>query len=625
METYTDIMQNREGLEEEQKIRQKVEKKWKYIISGAVLLFWYTGGFLAYMIENSAVTLNPVKCFGAGLSAIGIKCMILTGIVLIVLTVVISMKGREGTAGEDVERNFAYSNQGTYGTAGFMSEEEREKVLAADKDIRKVDGIILGSSLEDGKIISLPKDSRLNRNFAVCGSQGSMKSRAFARNMILQCVKRGESMFITDPKSELYEDTAYYLEQNGYLVKQYNLIHHECSDAWDCLAEIDGSGVTEDLGDINGELIDVFVDVVIRNTTDKFDHFYDNTEMDLLKALCLYVYHEYAPGHKTFAEAYKLLLYNSLEKLDAIFENLPLEHPARGPYQLFAKAEKVKGNAVLGLGTRLQIMQNKKIRILTSTKDIDLELPGKQKCAYFCITSDQDSTYDMLATLLVSFLFIKLVRLADMQTDRKLPVPMYMILDEMPNIGVIPGITKKVATARSRGIGVCMLFQNLPQFQNRYPDNQWEELLGGCDTSLFLGCNDMTTATYYSERSGDVTVGVSTVRKSLHTLRITDYVPEYGESFGVGKRKLLLPDEIMRFPVDEALVIVRGQKVLRVKKVDYTKNPEAKKFKGMKAVEHVPEWRKRPETEYGEMFLEIAEKGKMEDEKAAILRLEDLF
>lgn len=488
------------------------------------------------MLANSVVTLDPVTCLLAGLSMTGMKCMIFTGVIFVVLAVGISLKGKEGISGEDEERNFAYSNQGTYGTAGFMTEEERKKVLAADKDIRKVDGIVLGSSIEDGKIISLPKDSRLNRNFAVCGSQGSMKSRAFARNMILQCVKRGESMFITDPKSELYEDTACYLEQNGYLVKQYNLIHHDCSDSWDCLAEIDGSAAGDDLGDISGDLIDVFVDVVIRNTTDKFDHFYDNTEMDLLKALCLYVYHEYKPGHKTFAEAYKLLLHNSLEKLDAIFEN-------------------------------------------------------------FCITSDQDSTYDMLATLLVSFLFIKLVRLADIQPDRKLPVPVYMILDEMPNIGIIPGITKKVATARSRGIGVCMLFQNLPQFQNRYPDNQWEELLGGCDTSLFLGCNDMTTATYFSERSGDVTVGVSTVRKNLHTLRMTDYVPEYAESSGVGKRKLLLPDEVMRFPLDEALVIIRGQKVLKVKKFDYTKNPEAQRFVAVKAVEHMPEWKKKVKEE----------------------------
>ncbi len=564
------------------------------------------------MLTQSRITLNPVSCLAAGFSLTGVKCMGLLAAGSILIGIGISQRGKEGSAGEDEERNFTYSRQGTYGTAGYMSPEERGQVLAEDSDIRKVDGIVLGTDPDTEKVISLPADSRLNRNFAICGSQGSMKSRAFVRNMILQCVKRGESMFITDPKSELFEDTAAYLEQNGYLVKQYNLIHHECSDAWDCLAEIEGG------------LTDIFVDVVIRNTTDKFDHFYDNTEMDLLKALCLYVYQEYPEGKRTFAEAYKLLLYNSLEKLDAIFENLPVTHPARGPYQLFAKAEKVKGNAVLGLGTRLQIMQNELIQKLTSTKDIDLTLPGKQKCAYFCITSDQDSTYDMLATLLVSFLFIRLVRLADSQPDRKLPVPVYMILEEMPNIGIIPSFTKKLATARSRDIGVCMIYQNIPQLQNRYPDTQWEELLGGCDTALFLGCNDMSTATYFSERSGDVTVGVSSIRKSLQTLRVMDYVPEFAESASVGKRKLLLPDEILRFPLSEALVIIRGQKVLKVKKFDYTKNPEALKFQAVKATDHVPEWRKK-ENEKETPVEEEGFWGKNDGEEEKVLKLEDLF
>ena len=78
---------------------------------------------------------------------------------------------------------------------------------------------------------------------------------------------------------------------------------------------------------------------------------------------------------------------------------------------------------MLGLGTRLQILQNKMVQQITSHTDIDLSLPGKQKCAYFCITSDQDSTYDMLATLFTSFLSIKLVRLADRTEERVLPVP----------------------------------------------------------------------------------------------------------------------------------------------------------------------------------------------------------
>ena len=564
-------------------------------ISVAVLILWYVAGALTNFASSGILSFHPFVCLAAGLSRAGVRCILLLVLLLGALAMGISLKGREGIAGEDRERNFSYSRQGTYGTAGFMQGKERKEVLAADPDVRQVRGTILGTDPESGAVLSLPEDSPLNRNFAICGSQGSMKSRAIARNMIIQCAKRGESMVLTDSKSELYEDTVAYLEEEGYQVRQYNLLQQECSDAWDCLGEIEGG------------YIDVFVDTIIRNTTDKFDHFYDNVEMDLLKALCLYVYEEYPEGKRKLKEAYNLLVYNSIEKLDAIFENLPVEHPARGPYQLFAKAEKVKGNAVLGLGTRLQIFQNRQIQTITSENEIDLTLPGQQKCAYFCITSDQDSTYDMLATLFISFLFIKLVRFADMQPDRRLPVPVLMILDEFPNIGVIKSFNRRLASARSRQIGIAMFFQNIPQLQNRYPDTEWEELLGGCDTSIFLGCNDLTTATYYSERSGDITVAVSSIRKSLQTMRVTDYVPEYAESSSVGKRKLLLPDELLRFPLSEGLVIIRGHQVLRVKKFDYTKNPESLKFQPRKAAEHVPEWRKRMEMAGGKMRTEKEE------------------
>ena len=62
----------------------------------------------------------------------------------------------------------------------------------------------------------------------------------------------------------------------------------------------------------------------------------------------------------------------------------------------------------------------------------------------------------MLATLFTSFLSIKLVRLADRTEERVLPVPVSFILDEFPNIGVVPDIKKKLATARSRRIGMSI-------------------------------------------------------------------------------------------------------------------------------------------------------------------------
>lgn len=163
-------------------------------------------------------------------------------------------------------------------------------------------------------------------------------------------------------------------------------------------------------------------------------------------------------------------------------------------------------------------------------------------------------------------------------------------------IKVLPiGVKKKLATARGRNIGMSIIYQNIPQLQNRYPDGQWEEILGGCDMSLFLGCNDLTTATYFSDRSGEVTVSVSSVRKNLSTVRMSNYVPDYSETSSVGKRMLLLPDEVLRFPLDQALVIIRGQKILRVRKMDYTMHPDAKKLIQEKTDCHVPEWRREEE------------------------------
>ena len=325
-------------MNEEQRNRKK-------LIAGLLcllILALYAGGVLRqFMVDAGHISLNPIRCLYFAVSSIhGIKTTVFTILLFFAFAGIVVFQGSiSDTSGEDKERNFTYSKLGTYGTAGYMEDAERRRVLKEDKDIRKVEGIIFGLEMMSGNVLSLPVDSKLNRNIAVCGSQGSMKSRAFARNMILQCARRGESMFITDPKSELYEDMVAYLKAQRYTVRQWNLIDLENSDAWDCLAEIDEGG-----------LIDIFVDVVIRNTTDKFDHFYDNVEMDLLKALCLYVYHEYKDKDRTFAESYKILINQSLEAIDGIFDRLPTSHPAKGPYRLFAKAEKVKGNAVLGLG-----------------------------------------------------------------------------------------------------------------------------------------------------------------------------------------------------------------------------------------------------------------------------------
>lgn len=55
---------------------------------------------------------------------------------------------------------------------------------------------------------------------------------------------------------------------------------------------------------------------------------------------------------------------------------------------------------------------------------------------------------------------------------------------------------------------------------------------------------------------------------------------------------MLTPDEVLRLPIDEALVIIRGKKTLKVDKMDYSKHPEYSLLRSCKASAHIPEWRR---------------------------------
>jgi type IV secretion system protein VirD4 len=141
------------------------------------------------------------------------------------------------------------------------------------------------------------------------------------------------------------------------------------------------------------------------------------------------------------------------------------------------------------------------------------------------------------------------------------------------------------------------VFQNLAGLQNRYPLNQWQEILGNCDTQLFLGCTDELTAEFISSRTGIASVTVSSKAKQLGTWRISNYTPEFRETSGVGKRPVLTPDEVLRLPLEQALVIIRGRKILKVEKMDYSLHPEFPKLQSCKASSHIPEWRNIDETQ----------------------------
>lgn len=571
----------------------------------AALAILYAGGYLAQFLGNYAIWQQGGGYPGDGsspaiaspdfftcLKAVfrppyGIYGIFICMGLLAVLLIMVMRIGYSDTGEYDEDRNFTYSAKGTYGTSGWMSRREMAGVLDLVSDLRRHHGVVLG--LLDGKAVCVPEETRLNSNLAVYGASGSMKTRSFCMNRILQGVSRKESLIICDPKSELYEKSSEYLRDKGYVVRVFNLVSPENSDSWNCLAEIEGQELMAQL----------FVDVIIKNTANgsKGDHFWDSAEMNLLKALVLYVDQGYTPENRNMGQVYRLLTLNSETALNSLFDVLPANHPAKAPYSLFKQAsDSVRGGVIIGLGSRLQVFQSELIKKITARDEIDLELPGQKPCAYFLVTSDQDSTFDFLASLFLSFVFIKLVRYADKNCDGgKLPVPVHVLGEELTACGTILDLSRRLSVIRSRNISMSCVFQNLAGLQNRYPLNLWQEILGNCDVQLFLGCTDPLTAEFVSSRTGLASVAVSSKSKQLGTWRISNYTPEFRETSGVGKRPVLTPDEVLRLPIDQALVIIRGKKILKVDKMDYSRHPDYPLLHSCKASAHIPEWRQLEE------------------------------
>lgn len=327
----------------------------------------------------------------------------------------------------------------------------------------------------------------------------------------------------------------------------------------------------------------VLTNVIIGNTSSgKGDHFWDNGEANLLRALILYVDQDRTRSNdmKHLPAVYQMLTQNSERQLSALFEKLPLDHPARAPYNLFAQAsDTVRSGIILGLGTRLQVMQDKAVQNITSRSDIDLTAPAKKKCAYYIILSDQDATMAFLSSLFFSCMFIKLTRYADSTKSGSCDVPVNLILDEFNNIGRIGGAAdgsdfcRALSTIRARNIRVMLAVQSLGQLQNRYPQNLWSEIVGNCDIQLMLGCTDDVSAEYFSARSGDMSIEVNSTMTVRRTIAVAQVIPQYRHTEGQGRRRLLTPDEVLRLPNEELLCIIRGHNVLKLKKLDYTKHP----------------------------------------------------
>ena len=608
---------------------QKIKHNQWYIKIKDNFLFYFVcaaGGLYFYgMIINSFITatqnfktgasektfsLNPLKCFAAAFTPQSL------GILFFCFLVYFFMSGRwlhflTGTKITKDDRNFYVTDEGTHGTSGWMTKRERDKILYSDTADNLPTPILC--KVRKGKYderlsdyVGLREDCGLNKHIIVYGATGAGKSRGFVKPYILKMVQmmkagqKPQSMIIVDPKAELFEQYSQYLRENGYEVKALNLLDMENSDGWNCIGETEG----------DVDMVQSVAEIIIRNTSDaeKAD-FWDKAEQNLLIALILYVQsmkdpitNELLPLHeRSLGTIYKILSSESAKSLDVKFQRLPLDHPARGPYGIFKQAaSNLWGNVFIGLGSRMSVFQNSLVDKITKYHDIDLELPGKKPCAYFCIISAQDTAYEFLSSLFFSMLFKKLSDYARKHGDERgrLPVEVNFMMDEFCNVGKLLDFKKTISVVRGYGINCQIIVQSIAQLSDRYPIKEWEEIVGNCDTQLVLGCNDMMTSDYISKRCGSVTISLANSMTPQTPLfsPVSREITGYRVTKSNNTRPLMYPEEILQMDNKECLLLIRGQKPLKAYKVIPDELSSYKELKYTRVTDYIPKWRQQEET-----------------------------
>ena len=505
-------------------------------------------------------------------------------------------------------RGFDILPDGTHGSSGFLTEKEMRTFLEVGP-VHEVSGMKLGKLKrheddpdEYASYVAHRMVPGANNNLLCIGAPGSGKSRGLIIPFLMGCAERSsnghrESVIVTDPKGELFEKMSSYFREKGFNVKAINFLDMAHSDGWNCLYSLD----TET------QLVQTVANTIIQNTSGprEADDFWSRAELNLLMALIHYVCNLKDPQGRLFpierrslGDVYRMLAERSINDINRTLAELPPNHPAKGHHGLFLKArENLWGNIAIGLGNRLAIFQNPLVDKITRNHDVDLLLPGKEPCAYFVIISAQDSAYRFLSSLFFSLAFPRLSDYARLECGGRLPVLVNFVLDEFCNIGYMDGISDVFNSVRGFNMSCQVVVQSLSQWAEKYPGKDWENQLNTFDQTLYMGCNDLSSAEYISKKCGKVTISVTNNQMPLQPLFSPVYnsTRPYSQTRSNTQRDLMQPDEILRLDTRKCIALFNHHKPALLYKLTPEELPGYADLEPCRVKDYVPAWKQREE------------------------------
>lgn len=459
------------------------------------------------------------------------------------------------------------------GSAKFATAQE----LAGFKDSQPTNNMIFTKNAQMGLFNkNLPFQWQLNKNVLVVGLPGDGKTFTYVKPNLMQM---NSSFVVTDPKGLLVRETGKMLEEHGYQVKVFDLVNLTNSDMFNPFnymkSELDIDRITEALVEGASE------------NEHKGEPFWDKAQLLLNRALIGYLYfdsktRDYTPNLSMVAELLRNIRRpndkepSTVEKMFAELEESMPGNYACKQWNLFNDNfdAETRTSVFAMVATQYSVFDHQAVTDLIKADTMEMDTWNTEKTAVFVAISETNKAFSFLASTLFTVMFDQLTHNADAiiqgQKDGYTAddlVHVQFIFDEFANIGKIPHFNEVLASVRSREMSVKIIIQAISQLDTIYGDKARKSMVNNCATLLFLGTNDEDTMRYFSMRAGKQTI----TQKSYSEQR--GQRVSGSTSTQAHQRDLMTPDEIARIGVDEALVFISKQNVLRDKKAMVTDHP----------------------------------------------------
>ena len=424
----------------------------------------------------------------------------------------------------------------------------------------------------------LPYPKQLNKNSLVVGIPGDGKTFTYVKPNIMQ---ENSSFVITDPKGLLVREVGSMLENDGYTIKVFDLVNLTNSDTFNVFnymkSELDIDRVSEAI--VDGT----------KKSDKQGEDFWAQAELLLMRSLLGYLYFDsqissYTPNLSNVSDMLRNIQRIDKKKpspVEKMFEALDKELPdnyACKQWELFNNnfQSETRTSVLAVASARYAVFDHKKVKTLIERDTMEMDKWNIEKTAVFITIPETNKAFNFLASLMFAMMFDVLTHQADdmlqglIHQDKEL-LHIQFIIDEFANIGKIPNFNEVLASIRSREMSAKIIIQAISQLQAMY-HNDWKTIINNCATILYLGTQDKETMEYFSMRSGKQTINVK--NRSVSRGRNGSM----SESNQIQMRPLMTPDEIARIGVDEALLFIAKQNVLKDKKASVFDHPKAKEL-----------------------------------------------